>query len=190
MKHLFAFFALTFILASCGSINNGKLRFVKAQPQEIVSTEKESHSKSPMAILPEQIELEQQSEDLEQTKDELVISTEEKNIPVQELNPKVLIDDSLETVQNDQLEKALKTEKLSIKSTGMFIGGIVTSLIPFLGLVFFLLGISNYFAAKQERYNTLKGERYLSASKVLMIINAILVAFCIFLMITFVLAFI
>lgn len=186
MKHLFTFFALTLLLASCGTLNNGKLRFVKAQPQEIVSTEKETHSKHPI----EQIEVKQQTADLEQTSDVVSTSTEDNLIPTKELIHEVEMDDSLETVQNDQLEKALKTEKLAIKSTGMFIGGIITSLIPFLGLVFFLLGVSNYFAAKQERYNTLKGERYLSASKVLFIINAILVAFCIFLMVTFVLAFI
>lgn len=190
MKHLFAFFALTILLASCGTLNNGKLRFVKAQPQEIVSTEKETHSKHPISDPTEQIDLKQQTADLEQTSDVVTTSTEDKLIPTKELIHEVEMEDSLETVQNDQLEKALKTEKLAIKSTGMFIGGIITSLIPFLGLVFFLLGVSNYFAAKQERYNTLKGERYLSASKVLFIINAILVAFCIFLMVTFVLAFI
>jgi hypothetical protein len=190
MKHLFTFFAITILLASCGSLNKGKLRFVKAQPQEIVSIEKETHSKPPISDPTEQIDLKQQTEDLEQTSDIATTTTEDKFVSEQTLNHEVSIDDSLESVQDDQIEKALKTEKLAIKSTGMFIGGIITSLIPFLGLVFFLFGVSNYFAAKNERYNTLKGERYLNASKVLFIINAILVAFCIFLMVTFVIAFI
>lgn len=190
MKHLFTYFAVTILLASCGTLNSGKLRFVKAQPQEIVSTEKETHSKHPISEPTEQIALQQQTEDLEQSGDIATTTTEDKLVSEQPLNQEVSIDDSLKTVQNDQIEKALKTEKLAIKSTGMFIGGIITSLIPFLGLVFFLLGVSNYFAAKQERYNTLKGERYLSASRVLFIINAILVAFCIFLMVSLVIAFI
>jgi hypothetical protein len=189
MKHLFIFFTLTVLLASCGALNKGKLRFVKAHPQEIVSSEKETHRKHPISDPTEQIYLKQQTADLAQTSDVVTSSTEDKIIPTKELIHDVSIDDSLETVQNDQLAKALKTEKLSIKSTGFFIGGILTSLVPFLGLLFFLLGVSNFLNAKNQRYNTLRGERYLNVSTILFAINAFLVAFCLFLLIALVLAF-
>lgn len=189
MKHLFIFFTLTVLLASCGALNKGKLRLVKAQPQEIVSSEKETHRKHPVSDPTEQIYLKQQTADLAQTSDVVTSSTEDKIIPTKELIHDVSIDDSLETVQNDQLAKALKTEKLSIKSTGFFIGGILTSLVPFLGLLFFLLGVSNFLNAKNQRYNTLRGERYLNVSTILFAINAFLVALCLFLLIALVLAF-
>ena len=78
---------------------------------------------------------------------------------------------------------------MATKTTGLFVGGIVTSIIPFLGLIFFLLAVTNYFEAKKQRYNTMKGERYLRASTVLFIIDAIFLAFFIFLMVAFVIAF-
>ncbi len=188
MKHLFILFTLTVLLASCATLNKGKLRFVKAQPQEIVSAEKELDSKDLVSDPNEQIDLKQQTQDLGQMSDVVTTSTEDKIIPTKALIDDVSIDDSLETVQNDQLEKALKTEKLAIKSTGFFIGGILTSLVPFLGLFFFLLGVSNFLNAKNQRYNTLRGERFLTTSKILFAINAFLVAFCLFVLIALVLA--
>ena len=189
MKHLFIFFTLTVLLVSCGTLNKGKLRFVKAQPQEIIALENETPSKEAVHVKVDKHEFELQTRDNREMNDVAKPLKEEQIHPAEGKNHAISIDDSLETVRADQLEKALKTEQLAIKSTGFFIGGILTSLVPFLGLLFFLLGVSNFLKAKNQRYNTLRGERYLTTSKILFAINAFLVAFCLFLLITLVLAF-
>lgn len=190
MKQLFMFFTLTVILVSCGTLNNGKLRFVKTQPQEIISLENETPSKEAVVhVKVDKHEFELQTLDNRETKDVAKPLIEEQIYPAETKNHAISIDDSLEIVRADQLEKALKTEQLAIKSTGFFIGGILTSLVPFLGLLFFLLGVSNFLMARNQRYNTLRGERYLTISKILFAINVFLVAFCLFLLIILVLAF-
>lgn len=190
MKHLFIFFTLTVLLVSCGTLNKGKLRFVKAQPQEIISLENETPNKEAVVhVKVDKHEFELQTLDNLETKDVAKPLIEEQIHPAEGKNHAISIDDSLERVRSDQLEKAQKTEQLAIKSTGFFIGGIVTSLVPFLGLLLFLLGVSNFLKAKNQRYNTMRGERYLTTSTILFAINAFLVAFFLFLLITLVLAF-
>lgn len=191
MKQLFTLSFIVLFLSSCGTLQQGRLRLVKAEKQEIVSAEKQAvqadvtPTKSIEASNPRPIELRPTTEQTTDFNPELTEVSPISNIQIESG-----VDDSLDQANNDdQLEKALNTEKMATKTTGLFVGGIVTSIIPFLGLVFFLLAVTNYFETKKQRYNTMKGERYLRASTVLFIIDAIFLAFFIFLMVAFVIAF-
>ncbi|MEN9999203.1 MAG: hypothetical protein RI922_2193 [Bacteroidota bacterium] len=191
MKQLFTLSFIVLFISSCGTLQQGRLRLVKAEKQEIVSVEKQvvQTDVTPIKIIeasnPSPIELRTTTDQTTDFSTELTEKSPTSNIQFESS-----IDDSLDQANNDdQLEKALNTEKMATKTTGLFVGGIVTSIVPFLGLIFFLLAVTNYFDVKKQRYNTMRGERFLRANTVLFIVDAIFLTFFIFVMVSLIIAF-
>lgn len=192
MKHLFTFFAFTIVLASCGTLNNGKLHFVKARNNSVVIVDEPKTQNS--AEAEDQLVNETantiESKEIQNTAVEDELSTPTNTIEQQEIIEQVTVDDSLETKNDEITNRALHTQKMAVQSTALLAGGIIGFSIPFLGLILFIWGASKYINARKERYNTMKGERYLTASTILLIINSILVALIIFVIVSLLIAFV
>lgn len=192
MKRALVFFSLILFLGSCGTLNNGKLRFVKARNNSVVIVDepKTQNSAESEAQLVNETANTIESKEIQNTAFEDELSTPTNTIEQQEVIEQVTIDDSLETRDDEITNRALQTQKMAVQSTALLAGGIIGFSIPFLGLVLFIWGASKYINARKERYNTMKGERYLTASTILLIINSILVALVIFVIVSLLIAFV
>lgn len=192
MKRALVFFPLILFLGSCGTLNNGKLRFVKARNNSVVIVDepKTQNSAESEAQLVNETANTIESKEIQNTAFEDELSTPTNTIEQQEVIEQVTIDDSLETRDDEITNRALQTQKMAVQSTALLAGGIIGFSIPFLGLVLFIWGASKYINARKERYNTMKGERYLTASTILLIINSILVALVIFVIVSLLIAFV
>jgi len=192
MKHLFTFFAFTILLASCGTLNKGKLRFVKARPNTVVIVDEPKTQNSAEAADQHVNETANTFvvNEIENTEFVDDVTTPTNTIEQQAVIEQVTIDDSLETKNDEITSRALHTQKMAVQSTALLAGGIIGFSIPFLGLILFIWGASKYINARKERYNTMKGERYLTASTILLIINSILVALVIFVIVSLLIAFV
>lgn len=192
MKRALVFLSLIIFLGSCGTMNNGKLRFVKARNTTVVIVDEPKTQNSAEAedqLVNETANTIELNE-IENTEFVDEVSTPTYSTEQQEVIQKVTIDDSLETRNDEITNRALHTQKMAVQSTALLAGGIIGFSIPFLGLILFIWGASKYINARKERYNTAKGERYLTASTILLIINSILVALVIFVIVALLIAFV
>jgi flagellar motor component MotA len=189
MKNI-TFLLLIVILASCGSLSTGfnHVKLVKTEKSEQVVLENE-HAKERESTAQNQF-LHIQSSTEEKTLAQLEPKkAEEIGAPLLSSKfeiPKISTEPD-STANNDDsdeiISQAIQTEKMAGKSMGFLIASFLTSWIPILGLVLFILGVVNYFKARKERYITEKGQTYLLISTIILIVNAILIALALLLII-------
>jgi hypothetical protein len=177
MKYVLFFFTLSILVASCGSFNNGKLRFVKTEnaQREIIETSAKSvktEDRTHSFATTTSIETPVQSSDVDRSDAEIAsdIAIEQKQ-DIQQTS----IDDSLEQANSEIVDQALQAER-NAKAAAIQSGiGIVTPFIPLLGIIMTILGLVFYKRASKSRYITLAGERNLRLSRVFLIIDAVII---------------
>ena len=136
MKRALVFLSLIIFLGSCGTLNNGKLRFVKARNTTVVIVDEPKTQNS--AEAEDQLVNETantiEANEIENTEFVDELSTPTNTIEQQEVIEQVTIDDSLETKNDEITNRALHTQKMAVQSTALLAGGIIGFSIPFLGL--------------------------------------------------------
>jgi hypothetical protein len=181
MKYPFALLTLTLMLVSCGTMHHRKLRFVNVGNSEVVLVD-DVHTDT--TILSEASYANETSTSIETTERQTDADVDELSTPRNSANGKnfqeVSTDDSLETDTEEIINRALNTEKMAMESTAFLAGGIIGFIVPFLGLILFILGVSKYINTRKEQYNTVKGERYLDVSTILLVINSLFIALAFF----------
>lgn len=181
MKYPFALFTLTLMLVSCGTMHHRKLRFVNVSNSEVVLVD-DVHTDT--TILSEASYANETSTSIETTERQTDADVDELSSPRNSANgqnfQEVSTDDSLETDTEEIINRALNTEKMAMESTAFLAGGIIGFIVPFLGLILFILGVSKYINTRKEQYNTVKGERYLDVSTILLVINSLFIALAFF----------
>lgn len=94
----------------------------------------------------------------------------------------VLIKNNLEDLEPDIepedenqmiVDQALLAEKKAINSVGFAGVGLISLIMPTLGLLFFIIGLILYNKAKSSRYITPLGEQKLATTKTFLIIDAV-----------------
>jgi hypothetical protein len=177
MKYVLFFLTLSILVASCGSFNNGKLRFVKTNntQREIIVTSAKSDEKEDRThsfATTTTIETPNQSSDVNRSDAEI---TSDRTIEPQQDIQQSSIDDSLTQDNSEIVDQAFQAER-NAKAAAIQSGiGIVTPFIPLLGIIMTILGLVFYKKANRSRYITLAGERNLRLSRVFLIIDAVII---------------
>lgn len=177
MKYVLFFLTLSCLVASCGSFNNGKLRFVKTDnvQREIIEASAksvETKDRTHSFATTTSIETPVQSSDVDRSDAEIASDIA---IEQQQDIPQTSIDDSLEQANSEIVDQALQADR-NAKAAAIQSGiGIVTPFIPLLGIIMTILGLVFYKRASKSRYITLAGERNLRLSRVFLIIDAVII---------------
>jgi len=177
MKYVLFFLTLSFLVASCGSLNNGKLRYVKTNNPsreviEIPTKSTETDDRTFTSATTTTIETPIQSSDITPSDAEIQADTE---IAYQQELQQTNVDDSLEQANAEIVDQAIQAEK-NAKAAAIQSGiGFITPLIPLLGIIMTILGLVFYKRASKSRYITLEGERNLRLSRVFLIIDAVII---------------
>lgn len=177
---LFVTTFLILILASCGTLNqSGNLRLVKVNGQDIPVIEKNT-AKSDKKIKLDNSVQSPENTDLAVVKnnpDKQIQSQNqklEKNIPIVKSDIEDLEPEEDEDAKNEEIiNQALRTERKAGVSLTLSIAGLISIFVPYIGIIFFIIGLVTYSNAKSFRYTTPRGEERLRASKVLLIIDAV-----------------
>jgi len=182
MKFSFAIL-LILIFASCSMMNqHGHFRLVKVEQKDVVILEKTE--------LPESNEFTHKnvSEELSDRsgsgKSGNTLNSED-NPSINEIIPQKKQDgqgDDLEPEEEETdsdeeiVDQAIRAENNAKLSIGLFGGGIISIILPLVGVFFFIFGLVFYNRAKNSRYITADGERNLRMSRGLMIFDAVVLS--------------
>lgn len=176
----FIFSVLIIVLASCGTMRpNGHLRFVKVGQNEVPVIEKNTAKVD---------EIKESEEAQQEAKNELA-SIEAIPEVATDLQNQILVENSSKTTEefedlepeedevdvNQQIvDQAIRAEKQAKFSVGLFGVGLISIVMPYLGIFFYIAGIILYSNAKSSRYITPFGENRLGTSKTLLIIDSVI----------------
>ena len=187
MKYVLIFLTLSFLVASCGSFHNGKLRYVKTNniPREIIEPSAksiETEDRTHPVVTSSSVETTIQTSDVNRSSADIISDqTIEQQEEIQQPN----MDDSLAQDNSETLGQAIQAER-NAKAAAIQSGiGLVTPFIPLLGIIMTILGLVFYKRASKSRYITLDGERNLRLSRVFLIIDAAIIGLYILLALFF-----
>jgi hypothetical protein len=78
-----------------------------------------------------------------------------------------------EELDEESLDQAYLAERQAKRAFGFLTAGIVSLLLPYLGIIFFIIGLVNYSRASKSRYITPFGEKRLQQSIGVMIFDSV-----------------
>lgn len=154
-----------------------QLRFVKVDQKEVPIIVKSSTEPSKNNVVVENSESNQELAEILEKPEEMQFTQElyaEKG--------DVLIKSNLEDIEPDVepedenqriVDQALLAEKKAINSVGFAGVGMISIILPFFGVLFFLIGLALYSSAKSSRYITPFGEQKLATAKTILIIDSV-----------------
>lgn len=193
---LFYFSFIIVLLASCGTMNQHQLRFVKVDQKEvpvIVKNTSETTQHKEIDITSNGNQEGEIAVLLE--KSEEIPFTQEQSIKEE----KVLIKGNLEDLEPEDeeldenqmiVDQALLAEKKAINSVGFAGAGLISILMPLLGFLFFIIGLILYSKANSSRYITPFGEQKLKTTRTFLIIDTVFLSIWLFLFLLLLVVFI
>lgn len=177
---LFYFSILLIFLASCGTISQyGQLRLVKTGQNEVPVLEKniaqgepnkgsESVNEEQQLVLASSEEKQESPIDLQ---NQLIVErSSEIKIELEDLEP----EEDSEEAKQAIVDQAIKAEKNARTSSVLLSAGLISLFMPYLGVIFYILGLIFYSKSKSSRYITPFGEGRLNTSKTLLIIDSVI----------------
>ena len=180
MRFIF-FLAILFFVTSCGALNlnSGSLRLVKTNNKETVVLEKELKSVTSDLVSP-QLETANPPENHQQViaantnnslnnKSSLVHAKTSFISKISDVEPS---DEENEAI----VRQAIKAEKQANASFGLFLAGLISLTLPYLGIIPFIIGLVLYLKAKNSRYITPFGDERLRKAKVVLIVDSVILA--------------
>jgi hypothetical protein len=92
---------------------------------------------------------------------------------------------------NDQqkISMAFGAERDAVRSERLFIGGLISVFMPYLGIILFGLGLYFYVRANNARFITPRGENRLRSAKIFLVIDALILLFWISMIVLLILLF-
>ncbi len=187
MRSLIGFLCLISILAGCGSSRTGQLRLIKVNNQRLAVIERDDNQTVQTDVLikesddvgitntihlSDEISVASKSNQLEYADRIRIKNVSALNVPQNKPSPEDTIIQS-----NEIADKALEAEKNSKLALGFSIGGlsIFIPFVGFLGIISFIIGAVFYGKANKSKYITPEGQRNLKISKVLIIIESVII---------------
>lgn len=177
---LFYFSILLIFLASCGTISQyGQLRLVKTGQNEVPVLEKniaqgEPNKGSESVNEEQQLVLafrEVKQESPIDLQNQLIVErSSEIKIELEDLEP----EEDSEEAKQAIVDQAIKAEKNARTSSVLLSAGLISLFMPYLGVIFYILGLLFYSKSKSSRYITPFGEGRLNTSKTLLIIDSVI----------------
>ncbi|MFN5909698.1 MAG: hypothetical protein ACK45H_00040 [Bacteroidota bacterium] len=200
MKQVIPLMLLLVVLSSCGALApvNGKIRLVRSAKSEEVKVIERSTGSSELAVLEEVAPaspkvMQRESGTLETSVDNaskdfptlFPEDEERKDVKVEIRSPEDLLPDEDERIINE----ALKAERDANSAFWLFLTGLSSVFVPYLGFIPFIIGLIFYSRSRNARYITPLGERRSSAATVLLVIDSIVLVLWLILIIALILAF-
>jgi hypothetical protein len=194
MKNLFSIILVAFVLVSCGALQStgGKLRLVKTGNEGEVLVIEKSAGERPNHI--EEVHLEkltgstiqipsEQSTTASMLNDGL--SSSEQVVPSNRTiaKPQDLLPDEDERI----IQEALQAEGDANTSFWLFLSGLSSAFLPYLGIIPFIIGLIYYSRSRNSRYITQFGERRSNAATVLLVIDGVILLLWMFFIVLLVL---
>lgn len=177
------YFILTIaIVSSCAILPSGKgnLRYVKTDKSTVVLDKSESNRE---IVINSEYSESEDVDPIEQNKVTETIRAQDDQIEEIELSrgtSKSDVDDSLSIAEESNednagiIHQAVRAEKHANASFFLFIAGLISILIPYLGIIPFLIGVFFYTSSSNSRYITPFGEKRRESAKVLLFIDLII----------------
>jgi hypothetical protein len=181
MKNYIIVSVLLVLFSSCGLLQprGGNLRLVKAGEKEVVLIERKydrAKSQTEMQLTKEFVTVQAVN-----TLEYNLADPDSKKTQKSQLEYSNLVDESEkiepeeeEPSEQEKADMAFQSERQANTSLYLFIGGLISVFMPYVGI--FLFGIGLYFFAKARnaRFITPAGEERLRVAKVFLIIDAVI----------------
>jgi hypothetical protein len=196
MYRLLLFISILLTISSCGTLSTGgKLRLVKTDKKEtpviertFAASEKETVTQRTEEPVVETFAASSESEELVSVSDETADPQASilKSKVVKDLEDKDAIEpDDDEKIANE----AIKAERDANVSLFLFVGGLISAIVPYLGIIPFIIGLIFYSRSKRARYITPFGDNRTRLATIFMIIDAVILVFWLMLIVALIFLF-
>jgi hypothetical protein len=177
MKNYITVTLLLVLFSSCGLLQprGGNLRLVKVgEKEEVLIERNQEHAKIQRDNPPAVFEIATVE----------VANTVESNLEEANLDYRRVVHESekiepeeVEPTDQQKVDMAMQAEKQANASFYLFLSGLISVLMPLVGIILFGFGLSNFMKASNSRFITPLGEERLRVAKVFLVIDAVILLF-------------
>jgi hypothetical protein len=185
MKNYITVTLLLVLFSSCGLLQprGGNLRLVKVgEKEEVLIERNQEHAKiqrdNPPAVF--EIATVEVANTVESNLEEANLEkTENRNLDYRRVvhESEKIEPEEVEPTDQQKVDMAMQAEKQANTSFYLFLSGLISVIMPLVGIILFVFGLSNFMKASNSRFITPFGEERLRVAKVFLIIDAVILLF-------------